>query len=74
LLIGFTNIVFGCCAARNDRLQKYFVLRFDERHQVRIPLNQNHGNLLPGITLLIRMLEEINLVARLNVKHHILER
>jgi len=70
--MGITNILSGCLAARNDCLQKDLILGLNERHEVSVPLHHNDRDHLPRVAPLIRMLEDIHFIARLNVKNHIL--
>ena len=63
----------GRLSARNDGFQKDLVTSFDERHEVCVTLNQDDRDLLAGIARLVRVLEQIDLIARLNVEYHVLE-
>ncbi len=74
LLIRFTRIPFCGFPTRNYGFEEYHLIRFDIWHQIRIAFDDYDGDLLASVTLLVWVLEDVNLVTRLNMKYNFLER
>jgi hypothetical protein len=62
-----TEVLLRGLPTRDDRLQEDRVLVLDERHQVHILLASDDENTLPGVTVRVRVLEDVEQVPTLDV-------
>src|SRR6188472_4211748 len=63
-----TEVLLGVLPARDDRLQKDRVFVLNERDQIHVVLSSNDENALAAVTLGVRMLQDIEQVASLDVE------
>ena len=64
-----------CCGPTgNDRFQEDFRIGLDERNQVNVVLDDDRRNLLPGVTVLVGMIEQIDFISIGDVENDLLER
>jgi hypothetical protein len=59
--------------ARDDRLQENRVLVLDERHQVHAVFAPDDKDALPGVSIRVRVLQDVEQVAALDVEDDLLE-
>src|SRR5207245_9614921 len=68
-----TEVLLRGLPTRNDRLQEDRMLVLDERHEVRVVLVSDDEDALARVALGIRVLQNVEQVATLDVEHHVLE-
>jgi hypothetical protein len=68
-----TEILLRGLPTRDDRLQEDRVLILDERHEVHAVVALDHEDALAGVTLGVRVLQDIEQVAALDVEDDVLE-
>jgi hypothetical protein len=68
-----TEVLLRGLPTRDDRLQKDRVLILDERHQIHVVLSSDDENALAAVTLGVRVLQDIEQVASLDVEDDFFE-
>src|SRR5713101_1683435 len=68
-----TEVLLRGLPTRDDRLQENRVLIFDERHQIHVVLSSDDENALAAVTLGVRVLQDIEQVASLDVEDDFFE-
>jgi hypothetical protein len=68
-----TDVLRRGLPTRNDRLHEDRVLIFDERNQIDVVLASDHEDALATITLAVRVLQDIQQSASLDVEDDIFE-
>src|SRR5436309_15872982 len=68
-----TEVLLRGLPTRDDRLQEDRVLILDERHQIHVVLSSDDEDALARVTLSVRVLENVEQVATLNVEDDVLE-
>jgi hypothetical protein len=73
-IVGLLTEVLLCgLPARDDRLQEHRVLVLDERHQIHVVLALDDEDALAGVPVGIRVFQDVEQVATLNVEDDVLE-
>jgi hypothetical protein len=68
-----TEVLLRGLPARDDRLQEHRMLVLDERHQVHVVLALDHEDALAGVPVGVRVFQDVEQVATLNVEDDVLE-
>src|SRR5262245_22765851 len=68
-----TEVLLCCFTTRNDRFQEDRLLVFDERHQVHVVLALDDEDALVAVTPGVRVLQDIEQVASLDVEDNVFE-
>ena len=68
-----TEVLLRGLPTRDDRLQEDRVLILDERHQIHVVLSSDDENALAAVTLGVRVLQDIEQVASLDVEDDFFE-
>ena len=68
-----TQVLLRSLPARDNRLQEDRVLVFDERHEVHVLLATDHEDALAGVTVGVRMFQDVEQAAALDVEGDVLE-
>jgi hypothetical protein len=68
-----TKVLLRGLPTRDDRLQEDRVLILDEGHQIHVVLASDDENALTAVTLGVRVLQDIEQVASLDVKDDFFE-
>src|SRR5258708_544349 len=68
-----TEVLLRGLPTRNNRLQKDRVLVFNERHQAHVIVASDEEDALAAVTLGVRVLQDVEQVATLDVEDNVLE-
>src|SRR3989304_1200871 len=69
----FLKVPLGCLSTWNDGLENHFILRLHERRQVGVAPDVHYENPLPSVSILVRVLQNVQHVAAFNMKYNLLE-